>query len=247
MNFKVVAHGCSFTKYDWPCWPKFLSWFQSYQVANRGAAGSCNETISRASIDSALELKSSISHMYIMWSGINRYEVVNDIAKGDQTYCKENQRTNLKTWRGGHPDKNTHNFYQKNFLDENHQYYRTLEHILRTQLFLNTYGIRYTMMIYKQDVLRTNFFSNSEQDLYHEIDWSKFTFYNGNKGLHEYSMDHFRKYYYPKGNDLHPPPIAHYYWCKNIIFNSELIAPIDKLTTLEDYWDHYDKGGQWPI
>ena len=23
----IVTHGCSFTRYGWPCWPKFVEWF----------------------------------------------------------------------------------------------------------------------------------------------------------------------------------------------------------------------------
>jgi hypothetical protein len=233
---KIVCHGCSFTKYYWPCWPKFVEWFTEHKVANRGSPGSGNETISRAAIDSAMELKSGISHMYIMWSGVDRYEVVNSNALGNKTYCKENQRTNLKTWYGGHPEKEKNDYYRKYFWNENQQYYRTLEQILRTQHFLNSYSIRYTMMIYKQDVLRRNFYSNSEKDLYNEIDWSKFVFYKGNQGLHEYSMDNFKNYYC-KG-ESHPPPIAHYYWTKNIMFKSELIAPQTQLMHLEN-WASY--------
>jgi len=253
MSFKVVTHGCSFTKYHWPCWPKFVEWFTEHKVANRGSPGSGNETISRAAIDSAMELKSGISHMYIMWSGVDRYEVVNSNSQGNQTYCKENQRTNLKTWYGGHPDKEKNDYYRKYFWDENQQYYRTLEQILRTQHFLDSYSIRYTMMIYKQDVLRTNFYSDSERDLYNEIDWSKFKFYKQDQGLWEYSKDNFQKYYYK--DNLHPPPIAHYYWTKNIIFEKEHIAPLEQMEILEDFWSHYDKnftkqwekGAKWPI
>ena len=234
MKFKIVTHGCSFTKYKRSCWPKFIKWFSDYDVANRGRPGSSNETISRAVIDSVMELKSSITHMYIMWSGVDRYEVISDdVLHGSETYCNENGRTNLKTWYGGHPEKEKHEYYRRNFWNENYQYYRTLEHILRTQHFLASYSIPYTMMVYNKDVIRTNFFSNSERDLYNEIDWSKFIFYDKNKGLHEYAMENFKDDYYP--GDQHPPPKAHYYWTKNIMFQSEIFAPKHELDKLE--WD----------
>jgi hypothetical protein len=194
---KILTHGCSFTNYHWPSWPKFVEWFTDHEVINRGRIDSSNETISRDVIDSAMEFKSGISHLYIMWSS-----------------------------------------------DE---HLKTLEHILRTQHFLNNYSLRYTMMISKQDVLNTNL------KLYNEIDWTKFVFYNSNQGLHEYSINNFKKYYYL--DNTHPPPIAHYYWTKNIIFQSELFAPKEKLTILQDFWQHYDKyfrkewenGAKWPI
>jgi hypothetical protein len=193
---KILTHGCSFTSYRWPSWPRFVEWFTDHEVINRGRADSSNETISRDVIDSAMEFKSGISHLYIMWSS-----------------------------------------------DE---HLKTLEHILRTQHFLNNYSLRYTMMISKQDVIDVNL------KLYNEIDWTKFVFYNGNQGLHEYSINNFKKYYHPR--NPYPPPIAHYYWTKNIMFQSELFAPEEKLIILQDFWDHFDssltedwEGAKWPI
>ena len=92
----IVAHGCSFTRYGWPCWPKFVEWFTPHKVLNRGQSGSGNETISRAAIDSAMELKSNISHMYIMWSGADRYEVVTEEnVSGSETYYTKNNRNKI--------------------------------------------------------------------------------------------------------------------------------------------------------
>jgi len=147
---KIITHGCSFTKNHLPCWPKFVEWFTDHEVVNRGYADSSNETISRDAINSAIEFKSGISHMYIMWSANDKFE-----------------------------------------------YYKTLEHILRTQHFLSNYSLRYTMMICKQSVL-----SDIEHNLYNEIDWDKFIFYNQNKGLHEYSLDNFKEYYNPGDLDF---------------------------------------------
>ena len=102
-------------------------------------------------------------------------------------------------------------------------------------------------MISQQDVIDNSF------KLYHEIDWTKFAFYNKNQGLHEFAVDSFKKYYYLEYKQ--PPPIAHYYWTKNIIFKSEAFAPKEKLIILQDFWEHYDpyftkeweKGAVWPI
>ena len=90
------------------------------------------------------------------------------------------------------------------------------------------------MMIYKKDVLRTNFYSDSERDLYNEIDWHKFIFYKGNQGLYEYGMDNFKDEY-AKG-ETHPPPIAHYYWVKDIMFKSDIVCPQEELDKLKNYY-----------
>ena len=74
----IVTHGCSFTKYKWDCWPKFISWFgKDFIVKNAGNAASGNETIARGVVNSVMKNK-NIEHMYIMWSGPDRYEVVRD-------------------------------------------------------------------------------------------------------------------------------------------------------------------------
>ena len=235
----IVAHGCSFTRYGWPCWPKFVEWFTDKKMLNRGQSGSGNETISRAAIDSAMELKSGIRHMYIMWSGVDRYEVITeDSIPGNQTYYTHNERNRWWTWYGGHPDKDKHEYYRRHFWNENAQHYRTLEHILRTQQFLTSYTIPYTMMIYKADVLRTNFYSDSERDIYNEIDWTKFIFYKQYQGLYEYGMDNFSEYYV-KG-ESHPPPLAHYYWVKDIMFKSDIVAPKKEIDKLKNYFEGKD-------
>ena len=196
---KILTHGCSFTNYHWPSWPKFVEWFTDHEIINRGNIDASNEKISRDVIDSAMQYKSGISHLYIMWS-------------------------------------------------ESQQPLETLEHILRTQHFLNSYSLKYTMMISQQDVI------DSSYNLYNEIDWTKFAFYKQNQGLHEFAVDSFKKYYYLDYKQ--PPPIAHYYWTKNIIFKSEAFAPKEKLIILQDFWEHYDPyftqewekgGGVWPI
>ena len=76
MYNKTIAHGCSFTRYKWPCWPKFVPWFNGgIPMENKGRSGSGNETIARAVINSAMRYR-IIDQFYIMWSASDRYEVV---------------------------------------------------------------------------------------------------------------------------------------------------------------------------
>ena len=85
---KAIAHGCSFTAYKWPCWPKFVPWFNGgVTMLNKGRSGSGNETISRAAINSAMKHK-QIDHMYIMWSGTDRYEVITKDKGADEVQAR---------------------------------------------------------------------------------------------------------------------------------------------------------------
>ena len=78
---RVITHGCSFTKYKWDTWPKFLPWFEKdIHIQNYGHSASGNETIARGVVNSVLKYK-GIHHMYIMWSGSDRYEIIRDTAE----------------------------------------------------------------------------------------------------------------------------------------------------------------------
>lgn len=94
------------------------------------------------------------------------------------------------------------------------------------------------MMLFKQDVIPQHFHSESERALYHQIDWKKFKFYDGNKGLWEFSEDNYKEYYLP--GESHPPPIAHYHWVKDIIFESGILCPDDEYDKLKNYFKGKD-------
>ena len=207
----IVAHGCSFTRYKWPCWPKFVEWFTSEKMINKGEVGSANETIARKVIESVHT--DDPEHIYIMWSGPNRYEVWN-------------KNGNIKT--GGHPESDKHEYFVRHFLDEDHNIYKTLQNILLVQMYLDKKQIPYTMMVWREDIITDKF------DIYKDIDWSKFVFYGERKGLWEFSEDNFSQYYL--SGETHPPPIAHYYWAKDIMFRSDILCPQEELTKLKNYY-----------
>ena len=206
----IICHGCSFTKYKWSCWPSFLKWFSPEKVLNKGEMGSANETITRKTIQSVYE--NSPKHLYIMWSGTNRYEVWQDSGQ-------------MHT--GGHPETEKHNYYVKHFLNEKQNMYRTLSNILFLQLFLKEKNVPYTMMVWKGDVITDQF------KISKEIDWNKFIFYKGNKGLWEYAEENFKDYYIP--GESHPPPIAHYHWVKDIMLKSDIEAPAEEYRKLKEW------------
>ena len=243
MHNKTIAHGCSYTRYGWPCWPAYVPWFNGgITMLNKGRSGSGNETISRAAINSAMK-HTQIDHMYIMWSGTDRYEVITkdkgaDEVKGRVTYHVWDEDLQWSTWYGGHPEREKDEYYRRHFWDEEHQYYRTLEHILRTQMLLDRKGIPYTMMLFKQDVLRDSFYSESERALYNQIDWTKFLFYKDKAGLWEFAEDNYKEYYLT--GESHPPPIAHYHWVKDVMFKSDTLCPEHEYNKLKDYFKGKD-------
>ena len=235
---RTVAHGCSFTRYRWPCWPKFVPWFNGgVPMINRGRSASGNETISRFAINSAMKWQ-EIDHMYIMWSASDRYEIVTCDnpyeLEGRITYGAWEDDFQWSTWFEGHRLENRNEYFRRNFWNEQHQYYRTLEHILRTQMFLDRKNVPYTMMIFNKHVLNKDHHSESERALYKEIDWSKFLFYKDNMGLWEFSEENYKEYYVP--GETHPPPIAHYHWVKDVMFKSDVECPPEEYVKLQNYF-----------
>ena len=210
----AIAHGCSFTRYFWPCWPTFVEWFTTYKVVNEGESGSANMTIARKVLNSAHD---DPKHIYIMWSDTNRYEVWNGNGS-------------IKT--GGHPEPEHHKYYVKHFLHEGQNLYNTLEKILLVQTYLEKKKIPYTMMTWKSDIISDQF------AIHKDIDWTKFVFYKDGMGLSEYAEENFSEYYL-KG-ELHPPPIAHYHWVKDIMFKSDTLCPEDEYNKLKDYFKGKD-------
>jgi len=234
----VITHGCSFTRYKWDSWPKFLSWFeQDIDVRNFGFSASSNETIARGVINSALKYK-NIHKMYIMWSGSDRYEVIRDKEEKLEhelaTYSRFDPDFNWCVWFGGHPNIKEHKNYQKHFLNEKHNWFKTLENILYTQMFLDKRGIDYTMMIYKKDVLRHKNLSNAENALYKQINWKKFKFYKENLGLYEFAQELYPEQY-AEDSDNHPLPFTHYKWVKDIIVKSDIEPPEEEYNKLKNF------------
>ena len=233
----IVCHGCSFTRYKWSTWPNFISWFKDTKVQNLGFSASGNETIARGVVNSVLKYK-GIEHMYIMWSGSDRYEIVRDeeedVSTDPATYSRFDPDYKWCVWYGGHPDSDKHKEYQRHFLNEGHNWFRTLERILYSQMFLEKNNIDYTMMIYKADVLRHDDLSNAEQSLYNQIDWTKFKFYKDKLGMWEYAHELYPEEF-AEDRDQHPLPLTHYHWVKDIIFKSNVEPPEEEYRKLKQW------------
>ena len=239
MKNLIVCHGCSFTRYKWDCWPKFVAWFDGANILNFGRPGSGNETIAREAVNSVMKYKDKIKHMYIMWSGSDRYEVIHDkeeklLPEFTATWSRFDTDYNWCVWFGGHPDADQHKIYRKHFLNERHNWFRTLEKILYTQMFLEKHQIDYTMMIYKKDVLKHTDLSNAENAIYQQIDWSKFKFYKDKSGMYEFAKELYPDQYADE-TDNHPLPFTHYKWVKDIIFESDLEPPAEEYRKLKEW------------
>jgi hypothetical protein len=191
-----------------------VEWFTPYDVVNEGELGSANDTIARKVLNSA---HNNPKHIYIMWSGANRYEVWygNGLIK-----------------TGGHPDPEHHKYYVKHFLNEGQNLYNTLEKILLVQNYLEKKKVPYTMMVWKGDIISNQF------AIHKDIDWTKFVFYKDTKGLWEYAQENFAEYFLK--DESHPPPIAHYHWVKDIMFQSDVLCPKDEYDALKNYFKGKD-------
>ena len=112
----ILTAGCSFTKYKWPTWANFISWFEpEHRIINLGAAGSSNETIQR-SLYTGINKSKSVDKAFVMWSGTNRYEIVHD--KIDEN-LKKDETVTYSRWN---PDFEWNIFYGGHYFKDKHEY-----------------------------------------------------------------------------------------------------------------------------
>ena len=239
---KIIIAGCSFTKYKWPCWSSYVSWFEpEYNVVNVGTSGSSNETIMR-SVYNAVNKWSLVEKVYIMWSGVNRYEIVHDKIDGSLkhdetvTYSRWDSDFDWNNFYGGHYYSDKHDYYVRRFQNERQNDVRMLERILFTQMYLEKHKIEYKMMCYRGHVImhdKTKM-THGQKALYDKIDWSKFIFYNEFGGLDNFAEEVWPEQY-NKPEDLHPLPLAHYHWVKDVMYKSDIKCPDDEYRKLKEW------------
>lgn len=240
MPNKIITAGCSFTRYKWPCWPAFVGWFeQDADIRNVGASGSSNETIMR-SVYNAVNKWSDIKKVYIMWSGTNRYEIIHDTVnpelKKDElvTYSQWSDDFRWNNFYGGHYYSDKHEYYVRWFQNERQNDVRILERILFTQMYLEKHNIEYKMMCYRGHILMhdKDKMSNGQRALYEKIDWDRFIFYKQHGGLDDFTIGE-HKDQYNKPYDLHPLPLAHYHWVKDVMYKSDILCPENEYEKLK--------------
>jgi len=226
----ILTFGGSYVKYKWESWPKYINWFTDAEVINMGIAACANETIWKKTIAECLKNLDRDLSVYVMWSPVDRYEVVSDIdqikiidEKITFSYIDEN--FNYSIWTGGHPDKEVNKYFIKNLMNEKQNFTRTLFYIFNLQNFFEVFNIDYKMMVWSGNVLENSYNSKVNKILFDKINFKKFLFYKDRLGLEEFVRDLYPQH---MSKDLHPLPYAHYEWTKQIIFNSTIDCPIEE-------------------
>lgn len=183
MNYKLlIASGCSYTaKYS--NWPEPLSDLLNCPHDNYGVPSVGNGRISRSAIygvsQSLKQYKPEEILVGIVWSGSSRNEIYQSSVDIDNIYPtpdnphgfvsdKKNWVTLSHHWKDHYSDTFYRNFYDQTSAD-----IITLEHILRTQWFLEKNNINYFMSTFAPGVLPDKVDENTEH-LLELIDFSKF-------------------------------------------------------------------------
>jgi hypothetical protein len=191
---KLITSGCSFSECITPgvlTWPYHLSKMMPEYELISGAIGSQgNGLISRSIIyhvsEALKHVPASDIFVGIMWSGFDRHDVYNQQAQ----LSKQTQLDDLymENPTGFIPEQEKHwiilshnwtNQYSRQWYTMLHdtvgaQIY-TLEHILRTQWFLQKHQIQYFMTTYQSTVLDEKECNHVEaRYLYDQIDFTKF-------------------------------------------------------------------------
>lgn len=237
----LVTGGCSFSEPISPwitTWPKHLENNLTVTSAHHtglGCAG--NGLISRSVIYKVTQLLKENNGkdilVGIMWSGPNRHEVFIDkeditepiihgmtVPDGNGAVFNpynfmDTQDNNV--WLLLHPHNNDDSIsraYYKHLHNSEGSYINTLEHILRTQWFLQCNGIKYFMTTYTGEVLPEKLSTlDSTKHLYNQLDFQKFL---PVQGEYEWCRDQ-SGLEFPIKNDQHPSTDQHLLFVEKVI------------------------------
>ena len=248
----LVTGGCSFSETISPwitTWPKHLENYINPKSAHHTGLGSGgNGLISRSIIYRVSQLlKQNNSEdllVGIMWSGPDRHEIFvdkNDVTETithGMTIPGENGKSlgvynpynfidkdDDHSWLLLHPHNSgdtRSKVWYKHLHNNIGAYINTLEHILRTQWFLKSQGIKYFMTTYTREVLPKTL-SNSipellsenkhTKHLYDLVDFDRFL---PVEGEYEWCRDK-SGLQFPNKNDPHPSSDQHQLFTKEVI------------------------------
>jgi hypothetical protein len=230
----LLSSGCSFTFEPWN-WPTFVANTMDWELLNVGMASTGNGLISKKiiyNVNKLLKTKNPKDIIVgVMWSGFDRHEFHVDkqlyientngwsqnptsITEGNKNWVITNihwQNRHSKIWY-----ENLHTSVGAMII--------TIEHILRTQWFLEKVGVKYFMSTYL-DIF--NYFgadrvvSNPEvKYLYDMIDFTKFLPVSG---CHEWVKKHYEfdgGFNPPNDNGvvgMHPTEFGHKKFTEQVI------------------------------
>jgi hypothetical protein len=223
----LITSGCSFSDPRLNTWSKQLeNLLPSYEHVQLGRMSQGNGIISRKLIHKVTELlktKNSDDLIAgIMWSGTDRY----DFYKSDYPKNFKNNLSHIENptgfvnhnnnWVIFNPHWDTPNcsIYYKLFHDPIYFQILTLEHILRTQWFLEKHKIKYFMTTYTNEVCSDHLITNNEVDyLYNQINFNNFLPVTGE---YEWCAEHMPNSF-PMINDKHPGHEQHAAFAEKVI------------------------------
>jgi len=231
----LITSGCSFSQVPnadvtWPVHLGDIIGPKDVKFLAMGATG--NGVISRKIIHSVY---TAINHnikpenilVGIMWSGPTRYEIFNrqqiphtpiNFNNSKDTYANplyiaDSNNPDWYILNSHWNDDSTVNYY-KNFYDDVYGMILTVEHILRTQWFLQQNNIKYFMTTYAPETLDQQYTSHTECDyLYKLIDKSHFLPVDN---ALNWMVDNIENCF-SRPNDGHPSTTAHKEFTERVI------------------------------
>lgn len=246
----LITAGCSFTETitGVETWPMHLiQRMQGYELVSKGMGSQGNGLISRSVIyEVTNKLKQTTSENIIagiMWSGPNRHESHISIDRVPASPWKNDDNwivnptgfiEGYNTWEiiNHWWTRPKSKLYYKEFHDPIGDYIQTLEHILRTQWFLEKHNIKYFMSTFTSEVIpevlksidnaasegAEKFLEHNKRKynelihLYELIDFSKFLPISG---MHEWAKQTGLPLM--PNNAIHPTPKQHEMFVDKVI------------------------------
>lgn len=223
----LVTSGCSFSDYRHSTWPNHLeSLLQEFTPNHLGLMSQGNGIISRKLIhrvDKLLKTNSADELLVgVMWSGPQRHDFYNSSYPKNVKNCYdaiENPTgfvNDDKSWVIFNHFWETENCqdYYKNYYDPVFGYVSTMEHILRTQWFLEKHKIKYFMTTYTSEVFAPSEICHPEIEyLYNQINFDTFLPITGE---YEWCRD-FSNHEFTLKGDHHPSPNQHKEFAEHVI------------------------------
>lgn len=224
----LLTGGCSFSECISPwisTWPKHLAiHLNNYTHISKGMGSQGNGLISRSIIYQLTEsLKIADPHnilVGIVWSGPSRHDFYlnqpPNLLNNDGWIENPTGFTKNKNWIiVNHNWSNQYaKMYYSTFFDEVGSVIYTIEHILRTQWFLEKYNIPYFMSTYTSEAIPKSV--GRHQDVKHLFDQINFDNFLPVDGIYEWCRDH-SGLEFPSPDDNHPSSEQHGLFTEKII------------------------------
>jgi len=197
MSKCLITSGCSFSDPTsmYTTWPVHLTNVlgDNYQPIHLAMSTQGNGIISRKLIHKVNELLKEKSAdellVGIMWSGISRHDFYNEtnptyhpskLAREDARWIDNptgfvNEEKHWVIFNHHWDNVPNCRLYYESFQDSVGSQINTIEHILRTQWFLEKHNVKYFMSTYTNEVLSTKFINHPEvKYLYDQINFDTF-------------------------------------------------------------------------